>query len=427
MTKQYEIMDTKRAYKFRIYPDSKRQKEIDERLILSQKLYNKILEKAKSSYEKNKKSKVNKSTFNKYMKDAIAENKEFLQLYSQTRQDVFIRVQKSYQNFFRRCKEKAKGKRVKVGFPRFKSRDFYRSITYPQDNGAFAIENKRKGIRMLRVSRIGRMRIEPHRDIAGRIKTVTIKREAGKYYAVFTAATDIEIPKIKDSNPVGIDVGLKTFAMFSDCKFIAKPKFRKNAQKRIAIWQRRVARKVKGSRNRERAKLKLQQKWNTVNNQNNDFIQKETTKLLDSGYTSFAFEDLPITNMMKNHHLADSIQNACWGKFMQILSYKAESAGIGMEYVNPRNTTRMCSRCGAIGEIGLETRTYRCARCGLSMDRDLNASINILKRATVGHTGSNASGDTVPTMQRASQTASMNQEHTLQQSEIYVAGEAHDL
>ena len=137
---------------------------------------------------------------------------------------------------------------------------------------------------MLRVSRIGRMRIEPHRDIVGKTKTLTIKREAGKYYAIFTAATGIEIPKVKDSNPVGIDVGLKTFAMFSNGKSIAKPKFRKNAQKRLAIWQKRVARKVKGSRNRERAKLKLQQEWNTVNNQNNDFIQKETTKLLDSGY-----------------------------------------------------------------------------------------------------------------------------------------------
>ena len=173
--------------------------------------------------------------------------------------------------------------------------------------------------------------------------------------------------------------------------------------------------------------MKLQRVWEGVDNQNNDFIQKETTKLVNSGYTSFAFEDLPITNMMKNHRLADSIQSSCWGKFMQVLSYKAESAGMGVEFVNPRDTTRTCSQCGGIREIGLGTRTYRCGQCGLSMDRDLNAAINILKRATAGHAGSNASGDTVPTMQRASQTASMNQEHTLQQSEIYVAEEAHAL
>jgi putative transposase len=391
-----------RAYKFRIYPDAKRQSEIDERLVLAQKFYNKILEKSITSHQ-NGRANISMAQFNRFVKEIIKENKEYLKLYSQTRCEIEYRVLKAYQNFFRRCREKKNGKRIKVGFPRFKSRDFYRSIVYPQDNGAFSIEKN-----MLRISRIGRVQIEFHRQIEGKIKTMTIKRVAGKYFAIFSAVQDCENPEITNSNPVGIDVGLKTFAVLSDGSSITKPKFKRNAQKRLAIWQRRIARKVKGSRNREKAKLQLQREWEDVNSRNDDFIQKETTRLANSGYTSFAFEDLSITNMMKNHCLADAIQSSCWEKFQQVLSYKAESAGMRVEYINPRNTTKTCSNCGNIMEIGLGIRTYECGQCGLSMNRDLNASINILNRATAGHAGRYASGDSTSTLQRATQVGSMN-------------------
>ena len=127
---KYTNMESIRAYRFRIYPDTKRQKEIDKRIVLAQQLYNTILEKAKSEYEKNKITNMSKSTLNRYMKEAINENKDFLKLYSQTRQEIFVRLQKAYQNFFHRCEEKKAGKRVKAGFPRFKSIDRYKSITY---------------------------------------------------------------------------------------------------------------------------------------------------------------------------------------------------------------------------------------------------------------------------------------------------------
>jgi len=130
-------MDLARAYVFRIYPDTKRQKEIDERLLLAQQLYNTILEKAKAEYEKNKIANISESTLNKYMKEAINENKDFMKLYSQTRQDVFIRLLKAFRNFFRRCEEKKAGKKIKAGFPRFKSIDRYKSITYPAEQRFF--------------------------------------------------------------------------------------------------------------------------------------------------------------------------------------------------------------------------------------------------------------------------------------------------
>ena len=172
-------MDLTRAYVFRLYPDAKKQKEIDKRLLLAQRLYNTILEKVKSEYEKNKIANISESTLNKYMKEATNGNKDFLKLYSQTRQDVFIRLLKAFRNFFRRCEEKKSGKRVKAGFPRFKSIDRYKSITYPQNNGSFSIDKERK-VYMLRVSGIGRMRIELHRPIEGKVKTLTIKKKAGE-------------------------------------------------------------------------------------------------------------------------------------------------------------------------------------------------------------------------------------------------------
>jgi putative transposase len=435
-------MESIRAYRFRIYPDTKRQKEIDKRIILAQQLYNTILEKAKSEYEKNRITSIGKSTLNRYMNEAINENKDFLKLYSQTRQDIFVRLQKAYQNFFRRCEEKKAGKKVKVGFPRFKSIDKYKSITYPQYNGSFRIEKIKKEDR-LRVSRIGTMRIDLHRPIEGRIKTLTIKRKAGEYYAIFTAVNEITVPEVADTNPVGIDMGLNSFVALSDGTKVEKPKFARQSVKHLARWQRKLARRTKWegdekakeqSKNREKAKAGLQKEWEHVASQSEDFAHKLSNKLVNLGYTSFAVEKLQIQNMVRNHNLAQAIYNASWRKFIQMLSYKAESAGLRVFAVDPKDTTQECSRCHNVKKgmerLTLNDRIYHCNVCGLTMDRDINAALVIknrmemLKRATVGQTGSNASGDAASTIQRVSQVVSMNQEHTLQP---FVAGEAHDL
>ena len=405
-------MESTRAYRFRIYPDARRQMEIDERITLAHRLYNKILKNARSEYQKDAKSKLNRSTLNRYMKDAMRENKDLLKLYSQTRQDIFIRVQKSYQNFFRRVRQKKQGRKIKAGFPRFKSRDRYHSLTYPQDNGAFAIERKNKSS-MLRVSRIGRMKIELHNDMEGKIKTLTLKKEAGRYYAIFTASKEIESPKVEDTNPVGIDLGLNSFITLSDGSKTQKPKFIQERQKRLAKWQRMISKRKKGSKRREKAKLKLERGWSRINNQSNDYLHRLSTKLVNSGYTSFAVEKLDIQNMMKNHNLAGAINSASWNRFIQMLSYKAESAGLKVIPVSPQNTSKTCSNCGSIQDMPLSERTYVCNRCGMRKDRDVNAAINILKRATPGRGGSHAWGDLASTVQQGSQAGSLNREHTL--------------
>ena len=295
---------------------------------------------------------------------------------------------RAYQNFFGRCNEDAK----KKGFPKFKSTDKYKSITHIENNGSFRFEKSGKK-NMLRISKIGRVQIEQHRNIVGNVKTMTIKREGKEYYAIFTAEQKINPPKVEDTNPVGMDMGLNNFIALSDGQTIQKPKFFKKKEKRIARWQGIIARREKGSRRREKVKLHLQEEWKGITNQSNDFMHKLSDGLVHGGYTSFAVEALHIDNMLKNHSLAQSIQNASWNRFIQMLSYKAESAGMKVIKVDARDTSKTCSDCGNIMEMPLEARQYNCDRCGMQLDRDINASINILKRATLGQRESHAQGE----------------------------------
>ena len=391
-------MELVRAYKFRIYPDAKRQKEIDVQLTLSKEFYNLLLEKSIKAYKEGNK-KISIIVLNRFAKE-IEEDKKYLKIYSQTRCEIKYRVLKAYKNFFRRIKENKSGKKINAGFPRFKSKDKYYSITYPQDNGSFTIVKKNKK-QIIRISRIGGVQIEMHREIEGKIKTLTIKKNAGEYYAIFTTIKEIELPKIEDTNPVGIDMGLNSFIAMSDETKIEKPKFMQQKRKKIAKWQKVVARRSKGSKRRNKAKQKLQNAYNEATNQSNDFAHKLSNKLVNSGYTSFAVEGLYIQNMVKNHRFAGSIQDASWNRFIQMLSYKAESAGMRVIKVNARNTSKQCSNCSNIQDMPLSKRIYNCDRCGMQLDRDINASINILKRATLGQRESHAQGDMTSAVQQA--------------------------
>lgn len=408
-------MQIKKSYKLRLYPNEKMKKEVDARIIQAQKLYNHLLEISQLYYKVTNK-KLTKYDMDYLMPYLKKTNPEYNILYSQILSNVADRLSKAYNNFFRRCKEKNNGKNQEVGFPKFKARDRYKSITYPQ--AGFSIE-KEKNYYMLRATKIGlhngRIKMREGNYIGEKLdniklKTLTIKKIANAYYAIFSTEEDIsEILKVENTNPIGIDVGLKTFATLSDKTTIQKPKFARNKEKKLAHWQRIVARRKKGSKRREKAKLKVQDIWKDINNQNNDFIQKETTKLVNSNiYTSFIMEDLEINNMVKNHRYARSIQESTWGAFRQILSYKAESAGMKVISVPPHYTTQACSRCLNIKEgeekLRIQDRTYHCNVCGLIIDRDENASIVIkrvgmegitLKRARAGQARSHAQGDSV--------------------------------
>ena len=189
--------------------------------------------------------------------------------------------------------------------------------------------------------------------------------------------------------PIGIDRGLESFITLSNGVKKDNPRFLRNSEERLKLFQRRMARKEKGSGGRQKSIRQLAKLHVKIYNQRSDFLHK-ISKNLSEEYTLFALEKLNINSMIKGHRFAKSIKDASWGRFLQLLSYKAESANLKVVLVNPKNTSKVCSKCGNIRHIELSNRVYDCKLCGLLMDRDINAAVNILKKATAGLAESHA-------------------------------------
>lgn len=387
-----------RAYKFRIYPSRKQQKKIQKNFDICKSVHNQLLELSIKKYKNEKKG------LSKYYMDKTNTGKH-QEVYSQVIQNVSDRVSKSFQNFFRRVKDKSCKEK---GFPRFKSS--VKSITYPQNNGSFKIVNKR-----LSVSKIGNIPIIKHREVKGEIKTLTIKRnKSNQYFAIFTCE-EYPSKRIKTKGSVGIDVGLETYATLSDGKTIDNPRCLRESEERLKKLHKKLSRKKKGSNNRNKAKLRLARQYQKIENQRTDFLHKITSNLSKKNYRTYKIEDLKITNMMKNHHLAKSIADASWGTFVNFLSYKVVTNGGQVIKVEPKYTSQDCSSCGHRMKISLHQRIFCCDSCGLKIDRDFNASINIngreghsrtytpdgdcvrptVTKATVYETGTIFRGDTI--------------------------------
>ncbi len=300
-------------------------------------------------------------------------------LYAQTARAV---CHKLHNAIFRMVKERKQGKNT--GFPRFKSFFRVKSLAYPQSG--FKLENG------LHVSRFGEISIKKHRQIKGRVKTLTIKKSpSGKWFAIFCAELPASAPKKNTGEKIGVDLGLINLATLSNGKKITNPKYLKKYEERLIKRQRLLSRKKKGSENRNRARIRLARLHEKLADTRLDFLHKAANSLL-SKYSLITLEKLSPKRMsMQNYGKA--INDAGWGIFANILSYKAEEAGCELVFVNPENTSKECSRCRAIVEKKLSERVHHCPNCGLTLDRDINAAINILNRATVGHTESNACGD----------------------------------
>jgi len=290
-----------------------------------------------------------------------------LGVYSQVAQDVLRRLDKAFRNFKRRVKNGDK----KAGYPRFQGKNRYDSFTYPQSG--FKIKDGK-----LHLSKIGAIRIFLHREIVGKIKTCTIKRDGDRWYVSFSVELpDASRKEIKTS--VGVDVGIITLATLSDGTEIENPKTIDKYDSKLWKAHRDLSRKKKGSSNRNKQKTILKGLYRKVRNARKDCLHKASRILADT-YDQIIFEDLQIKNMVKNHRLARSIHDASWGVLINFTTYKAEYAGGSVELVNPRNTSKQCSVCGSIKSMPLSQRTYVCPDCGAVMGRDHNAAINIRNR-----------------------------------------------
>ena len=355
-----------RTYKFRLYPKSKQVATMDGWLNLLHVLYNAGLEQRITAYR-------GKRVIQSYSRQAneLPELKktlpEYGEIHSQVLQDVFRRLDKSYDNLFSRVK-----RGENPGFPRFKSLPRYRSFTYPQ-SGFRILENGH-----LSLSGIGEVRMFKHREVNGLIKTCTIKKDkTGDWWASFVVETE-EQPQKELKTAIGVDLGLEHLATLSNGETIDNIRFLRKSQEKKKERQRNLSRKRKGSRNREKARIKLARVEREIEFKRDDYLHKMSRNISKKADVVI-FEDLTIGNMLKNHNIAKSIMDASWGKLVQYTRYKVEETGGELVLVDPENTSQICSKCGGMVQKSLSQRIHICQDCGFVADRDWNASLNILK------------------------------------------------
>jgi putative transposase len=322
------------------------------------------------------------------------DNKYYKQVHSQVLQDVLLRLDKAYQAFFKKI----------MRYPRFKRKEKFNSFSYPQYGGFQFKEGK------LVLSCIGAIEIKMHRIPVGTLKRCTIIRDVDQWYCCITTNDWIDKPETKvNENAVGVDVGLLNWMTLSDGKKIQNTLDFEAQAKHIKELQRFLSRKKKGSKNREKAKVALAKAWRRVRRSRDDFVHKTSKILADGGYTMIVFEKPNINNMVKNHNLAQAIMDATWGKLRLYTAYKVERRGGRVIIVNPNGTSQKCSRCGVVAKdkLDLSVRMFECHSCGLVIDRDQNAALNILK---LGLEQAHAEKQPLLVRQRISKFASRKQE-----------------
>ncbi len=336
-------------------------------LDLCRKLYNLGLEQKILLW---KQFKIGISCYTQYNQLPELKNEylEYKQINAQCLQDVLDRLDKAYQSFFRRIKNK----KEKVGFPRFKGKNRFDSFTFSQTG--WKLIGK-----YLYITNIGKFKLFFSRPIQGTIKTVTIKRTpTNEWFVTFSCDNVPENILPKTNNEIGIDVGIKSFCVDSDGLQITNPKFFKQSEKILRRKQKSLSRKKKGSNRRQKARILVAKTYNKITNQRKDFLHKTANYYIEN-YDTIFVENLKIENMIRNKCLSKSISNISWGTFFNLLSYKAEEAGKIIIKVNPNGTSQICSNCGEKVPKQLSVRIHNCPFCGLKIDRDLNASLNIKK------------------------------------------------
>ena len=355
-----------RMFKFRLYPSKKQIKKLEAQLELCRQTHNWLLASCKGTYEETGKT-LTQFDLNKNLTALKHQKPEINHVHSQVLQNISKRIKDAYTGFFARQKVG-----LKAGLPRFKKYGRYKSITYPQSG--FKIKGKK-----LYLSKIGDIRVKRHRELQGQIKTLTVKRiPSGKWYACFSCIIETQ-SRDKPFEDIGIDVGLNSYVVLSNGEHVEKPQFYRNSEKRLGLLQKRFSKTKKGSNNRNKARIKVARLHEYIQNSRTNFLHKASRQIADT-YETVYVEDLQVSNMVKNHCLAKSISDAGWDRFLNMIAYKAESAGGRLVKVNPRNTTQNCSRCGEHVDKSLSDRVHLCSYCGLVLNRDHNAALNILAR-----------------------------------------------
>jgi putative transposase len=323
-------------------------------------------------------------------------------LNSQARQASAERAWSSIARFYDNVRLSAhveackKGKPGKKGFPRFKKHQTHGSVEYKTTG--WKLSDDRRTITFSDGFEAGSFKMWGTRDLhfyqLKQIKRVRVVRRADGYYVQFC----LDVERVEKREPtgktIGLDVGLTHFYTDSNGQTVENPRHLRKSEKAFKRLNRRLSRTSKGSKNRAKARNRLSRKHLKVSRQRKDFAVKLARCVIQSN-DLVAYEDLQVRNMVRNRKLAKSISDAAWSAFRDWLEYFGKVFGVVTVAVEPHYTSLDCSNCGKAVKKSLSQRTHRCSHCGFVLDRDWNAALNILELAlrTVGHTGTNASGD----------------------------------
>jgi len=354
-----------KTFKYRLFPSPAQCRLLEETLETCRRWYNTCLAERKSAWEQEHRN-VGKYAQLRQVKVYRQENEYAARLHSHILQVVVADLDQAFQAFFRRVQAGQT-----LGYPRFKGKNRFDSFGLKEYGNGFQIDGRR-----LKLSGVGRIRVRWHRPIEGKVKTVRICRQAGKWYACFACEVEGQ-PLPPTGRAVGIDVGVHHLLATSDGEVVENPRWYQGEQKKLRVLQRRVSRRKLGGSNRRKAVSALQRHHEHIANSRKDFLNKVAHALI-ARYDLIALEDLQIQGMVRNRHLSKSILDAGWGALKRHLIDKAADADRQVVWVHPAYTSKTCSSCGAVwADLSLADRWVECS-CGLSIDRDVNAALNIL-------------------------------------------------
>lgn len=363
-----------KSYKIRIYPNKSQMNLIEKTFGCCRFIYNYFLAKSIKDYQETGKS--NTAYQNSKLLPELKrsdETKWLSEVDSTALQQSVRNLGKAYDNFFRRVRQGQT-----PGFPKFKKKNSakqsYQTVyTHSTD---FKMQSNR-----IRIRNVGYVRFRSNLDIKGTPLSATISKTASGKYFVSICCKDVEIEEFdKTGSVVGVDLGIKDFAITSDSEKIDNPKYLAKSTKKLKRLQRQMSKKQKGSNNRNKSRIRLAKQFEKVSNQRNDFLHKLSTEFVKN-HDIICVEDLKVKNMVKNHKLARSISDASWSRFVELLNYKCswyEKQLIKIDTFFPSSQT--CSWCGFKNpEVkNLEIRNWTCPNCQITHDRDINAAKNIL-------------------------------------------------